>query len=369
MTNEPSKKRLRVLQIGPDRLARGGIASLLHAMGENAASFENMGVELQFVGTTRPGSSGVFHKATAFVHAVCHVVRVLAKSEVDVVHIHAALKGSLIRKTMFAWICILFRARYVFQIHNGGFFDRYPEIASPGRFFVRIALHRAEYVIVLSRYMRELALKVGTVSADRCVIIYNGIADPVHGQLPLVEKHAGATKIVFLGLISEAKGVPTLLEAVEILGDRVGEFSLTVYGTGDILAFEKELTSRGLNKTVTYGGWIGGKEKISVLSSADIFVLPSRSEGFSVAVLEAMAHGLPIISTSIPGVVDAVRNHIEAVLVAPGDAAALAVAIRKLLKDPDARIRMGVAARRRYLEYFTMEKMAAELSEIYALCV
>lgn len=367
--NEPSKKRLRVLHIGPDRQARGGIASLLHAMGESATSFENMGVELQFTGTTRPGGSGVLHKAMAFVHAVCRVAGALVKSEVHIVHIHAALKGSLVRKTLFAWICILFRARYVFQIHNGGFFDRYPKMSDLGRFFVRVALHRAEYVIVLSRHMRELALKERVVSADRCAIVYNGIADPVHGNLPIAEDRGGAVQIIFLGLISEAKGVPTLLEAVESLGDRFGEFSLTVYGAGDVLTFERELTSRGLNKVVTYGGWIVGEEKISVLSSADIFVLPSRSEGFSVAVLEAMAHGLPIISTSIPGVVDAVRDGVEAMLVAPDDAAALAAAIRKLLGNPDVRTRLGVAARRRYLDYFTLEKMAAELCRIYASCV
>lgn len=367
--NEPSKRRLRALQIGPDKRARGGIASLLHAMGEGATAFENMGVELQFASTTRPSGSGVLHKAMAFLHALCRVGGALVKSEVDVVHIHAALKGSLFRKTLIAWICILFGARYVFQIHNGGFFDRYPKMVGPGRFFVRVALRRAEYVIVLSNYMRERALKECFVSADRCAIVYNGIADPVHGRSPIEGEHAGAVRIIFLGLISEAKGVPTLLDAVEILRGRVGEFTLTVYGAGDILAFEKVLTSRRLNKVVTYGGWIGGEEKISVFSSADIFVLPSRSEGFSVAVLEAMAHGLPIISTSIPGVLDAVRNNIEALLVAPGDAVALAVAIRKLIDNQDVRIRLGVAARRRYLEYFTLEKMAAELYRIYASCV
>ncbi|NLP62043.1 glycosyltransferase family 4 protein [Paraburkholderia sacchari] len=358
-----------MLHIGPDREARGGIASVLRVMGESSALFENVGVELRFVGTTLSGGRSLLPKAMVFLRAIWCLVIALARSEIDIVHIHSALKGSLVRKTLFAGICCLFRKRYVFQIHNGGFFERYSKMAGTSRLIVRLALRRAERVIVLSDHMRERAVEGGILSADRCAIVYNGIADPLHGHVPLMRRDHGAVRIVFLGLISEAKGIGSLLSAVENLADMTGEFFVTVYGTGEIASFEKELMSRRLNEVISYGGWIDGEEKQAVLASADIFVLPSRSEGFSVAVLEAMAHGLAIVSTAIPGIVDAVRNDIEAMLVAPDDAAALATAIRDLLGNSELRVKLGAAARRRYLECFTVEKMACDLSEIYTSCV
>lgn len=367
--NLSSQNPLRVLHIGPDREARGGIASLLCAMEESATSFENRGISLQFVSTTGAGDSKAPAKTGAFLRALGRVLKIVLKAEVDLVHVHTALNGSLIRKTIFAWICYLSGMPYVFQIHNGGFFDRYSVMTGSSRLFVRLALRNSARVIVLSRHMQNLALRSGAVSEDRCVLVYNGITDPLRGEVPGKERYAGAVQIVFLGLISVAKGVPTLLDAIEILKPDFGRFSVAIYGSGDVSNFEKEVIDRDLSDVVTYGGWIGGEKKDSILKGADIFVLPSKNEGFSVAVLEAMAHGLTIASTSIPGVVDAVRNGIEAILVQPGDAMALADAIRELVDDPGLQLRLGQAARQRYLACFTLERMADRLSSIYLDCV
>lgn len=360
-----SQKPLQVLHVGPDRDARGGIASMLCAMGENAKSFESRGISLRFVSTTRSGDNSVLAKTGTFFWAVCLLLKVIVKAEVDIVHIHTALKGSLIRKALFAWVCYLSKTSYIFHIHNGGFFDRYLAMRGVNRLFVRQVLKKSACVVVLSKYMQELALQTGAISIDQCALIYNGILDPLQGGVPRREQHAGAVKIVFLGLMSAAKGLPTLLDAIETLKPDLTKFSVSVYGNGDILKFEKDLIDRGLNNAVTYGGWIDTEKKDFVLKAADIFVLPSRSEGFSVAILEAMAHGLTIVSTSIPGVVDAVRNNTEAILVPPDNAMALANAIRELVDDRGLRIRLGLAARQRYLFCFTWEKMAGELSTIY----
>lgn len=363
-----SRRPLRVLHIGPDRDARGGIASLLRAMTDSATSFKNRGISLQFVSTTQSDGSGAFAKAGAFLHAIGRVLTAVLKPGVDIVHIHTALKGSLIRKTIFAWICYLCRMPYIFQIHNGGFFDRYSEMTGLSRLFVCRALKNAACVIVLSQHMRELALQSGAVSADRCVLVYNGILDPLRGDEPGKGQHTGVVRIVFLGLLSAAKGVPTLLDAIEIIQPNPAKLSVTVYGSGGVYDFKNEITDRGLSHIIAYGGWVGLEEKNSVLKDADIFVLPSKREGFSVAVLEAMAHGLAIVSTSIPGVVDAVRNDIEAILVPSGDVMALAAAIRELGDDQELRLRLGLAARQRYLTYFTLEKMADELGAVYFGC-
>lgn len=363
------KKQLRVLHIGPDRGARGGIASLLCAMGESAASFGDRGISLQFISTTRSDNKRMLVKIGVFFRAIGDVLNAILKAEVDIVHIHTALKGSLIRKAIFAWICYLAGVPYIFQVHNGAFFDRYLIAKGLNRLFVRLVLRNSARVVVISQYMRNLGLQTGAVSADQCILIYNGIDDPLRGEIPGKEWHASRVKIVFLGLLSVAKGIPTLLDAIKILAPDFGKFSVSIYGSGDVSSFERNLVDRGLSDVVTYGGWIGGERKDSILNEADIFVLPSRNEGFSVAILEAMAHGLAIVSTSIPGVVDAVRSGVEAILVPPDNEMALADAILALIDDPELRLQFGQAARQRYMAHFTLEKMADELSFVYRECV
>jgi glycosyltransferase involved in cell wall biosynthesis len=93
--------------------------------------------------------------------------------------------------------------------------------------------------------------------------------------------------------------------------------------------------------------------------NADIFVLPSTYEGFPVAILEAMAAGLPVVATAVAGVPEAVLPGRSGLLVPPEDAAALAGALGELAADPERRRSMGLAARRELEQHFTIEKVGA----------
>lgn len=360
---------VRVLHIGPDRNARGGIASLLHSFEENCDFFRAQNIDMRLISTTRPFGCGAVIKLWMFIRAVISFISIAARSDVDLVHIHSALKGSLLRKTVFSWLCMFMGIPYLFHIHNGEFFENYSRMSRIGRYFVSRAMRNAARTIVLSRHMRAAAIDSRITRPDQCALIYNGIADPLDGpktRRPLAGK---CIQVIFLGLLAPAKGIPTLFDAIERLKGRCSEFRLTAYGSGDVAEFLREVATRNLNDVVTYGGWIGPSEKQDVLARADVFVLPSHSEGFSIAILEAMAYGLPIVSTSIPGVAEAVRDGEEALLVSPGDGVAFAIALGKLIGDEDLRMELGQAARHRYLGYFSLEKMAAELGLIYRKCL
>jgi glycosyltransferase involved in cell wall biosynthesis len=120
----------------------------------------------------------------------------------------------------------------------------------------------------------------------------------------------------------------------------------------------------------------------AILWALDIFVMPSLSEGLGVALLEAMACGLPAVAARVGGIVDAVRDDDvqdadhdadrdgpTGVLVAPGDADALARALAHLGADGTARDAMGAAARRRAVERFSMASMARRTVELYRACL
>jgi glycosyltransferase involved in cell wall biosynthesis len=100
-------------------------------------------------------------------------------------------------------------------------------------------------------------------------------------------------------------------------------------------------------------------------SSCDLYVTASSKEGLPLAPLEAMASGLAVIATKVPGHQDVVIDGTTGLLVPPGDDAAMSVAIESLLADPGLRRRMGQAGRERVRKAFTMQSMVAKTAEVY----
>ncbi len=111
-----------------------------------------------------------------------------------------------------------------------------------------------------------------------------------------------------------------------------------------------------------------GEAKADELAWADLFVFPTsyRNEGQPLVVLEAMAASLAIVATDYRGIPDTVRDGREALLVEPGDVAALAAGLERLAGEPDLRARLGAAARARYEERFVPERMDPELAALLA---
>jgi glycosyltransferase involved in cell wall biosynthesis len=108
-----------------------------------------------------------------------------------------------------------------------------------------------------------------------------------------------------------------------------------------------------------------GREKLAFLQGADVFVLPSRNESFGIANLEAMATGLPVISTRTGAIPEYLQTEVHGLLVEPGDAMALAGAMRRLMDDGELRLRLGDAARQRAREY-DWNVVAASVAAVYA---
>lgn len=151
-------------------------------------------------------------------------------------------------------------------------------------------------------------------------------------------------KIVALGRLSREKGFDLLIEAFASVACEWPEWSLEIWGEGpERSALEKLVMEAGISGRVRLPG--STQAPLSVLRAASLFVLPSRVEGFPNALLEAMAAGLPVLAAdcrSGPG--EIVRDGVDGLLVAPGDAAALAEGIRRLLGDSALRARLAARA-------------------------
>jgi glycosyltransferase involved in cell wall biosynthesis len=174
---------------------------------------------------------------------------------------------------------------------------------------------------------------------------------------PVLSLGRDTTLVVYTGRLSEEKGLTCLVDAwAKVLRNR-GNARLWLVGEGplrDQLAEQIErLRIRG--RCVLVGSFDSVEE---LLAAADLFVLPSRHEGMSIALLEAMANGLPVIASDIPGNRDLIESGTTGKLFPEDDSAALAQTIEEMLDAPDGGFFLGKAARERIEQHFTLKTMA-----------
>ena len=144
------------------------------------------------------------------------------------------------------------------------------------------------------------------------------------------------------------KNIGAVLEAVSMLNRGAEEYRLTVAGDGP-LRTQLENTSKrmGLSNSVTFLGWVEGTDQMRALyANSDVFVLPSANEGISTALTEAMAAGLPVVSTSVGGLADIVQDGQNSVVLREPSPAAIATGIRQLRENPEAASALGAEGSR-----------------------
>jgi glycosyltransferase involved in cell wall biosynthesis len=166
-----------------------------------------------------------------------------------------------------------------------------------------------------------------------------------------------------VGNLTPKKAHGDLIEAVSIVRRRLPDVRLVLVGQGPL---ERDLRERvrglGLNEAVVFAGY--RTDATRLMAAFDVFVLPSRFEGLSIALLEAMALGRAVVATRVGGSPEVIEDGDSGILAEAGDPGALAEAIRSLLDDPSRRARMGQAARRR-AGRFDIGAAAARMEEVY----
>lgn len=196
----------------------------------------------------------------------------------------------------------------------------------------------------------------------------------VYPGVPLSDRAAGMTRpargraasvIGAAGRLVRLKGHADLLRAAALLRAGWPALRVEIAGEGpERPALQDEARRLGLEDRVTFLGW---QTDISpALARWDVLVQPSLDEGFGLAALEAMAAGLPVVATRVGGLPEVVDEGSTGLLVPPADPASLAAALERLLRHPDLGSAMGAAGRERARAHFSVERMVAATSEVYA---
>ena len=233
----------------------------------------------------------------------------------------------------------------------------------------RLAVERAERVIAVSAQMRADILAHFRVDPDRVVVIHNGVDADAFARTErrdaLARHGVRPPYALFVGRISEQKGIFGLLEAADALPEGV-ELVLCA-SSPDTPELQARLAAAVVGRPRIR--WINAmlpvEEVVQLYSHAAVFVCPSIYEPFGLINLEAMACGTPVVASRVGGIPEVVVDGETGLLVEPGDPAALAAALRRVLDDPARAARMGEAGRRRVEAHFSWDRIAERTMEIY----
>jgi glycosyltransferase involved in cell wall biosynthesis len=217
----------------------------------------------------------------------------------------------------------------------------------------RVAAHVAVGLRTARIVEEEAKLPRGSVRT-----IHNGVPDVPIDPLPRL---ASGPVVGSLGRLDPQKGYDVLIEALASLPDTTAVLVGDGPARDDLEGLARD---RGVGDRVLFTGW--SSEPRRYLSGFDVFVLPSRYEGFPLSIIEAMLAGLPVVATDVGSVSECVRNGEAGVLVPPDDHAALVEALARLLGDQVVRARLGARGREVASASFTDTTMARSYEQLYA---
>jgi glycosyltransferase involved in cell wall biosynthesis len=289
-------------------------------------------------------------------------IKLLTK-KYELCYVALAFKGSFLKDAPFVLLCKLFRKRILIHLHGKG--------ATEGarkwyyRQLLKVTFKRTK-VVLLSWLLYPDVKKY--VKKDNVYVCPNGVptVDYVHA-----ERQSKETKLLFLSNLIETKGVIVFLDAMRLLKDKGYTFKCDFVGGEskdiNVIRFEEELENRGLKGIVSYQGRKYGKEKNEVFDNSDVFVFHTfyDNECFPLVLLEAMQHGLPIVTTNEGAIADIVKNGVNGFICKRRNAQSLADCLSMLIENESLRLEMGRTNYMKYHESFTIECFENTLHDIF----
>jgi len=286
-----------------------------------------------------------------------------------------------LRDSAYVLLARVMSARAVLHF-NGATFDRFYAGRGPiFRWYVRLVLRRAHSIVVPADRLRSQFEDIQ--SQVPVFFLHNALTGSRYAALSSAPRtRRDGFNVVFIGHVSEAKGALDLIRAVPKIVAAVPAFRLRL--AGQIISDDSnsEFMDRaqrkhsdprvladeiGVTRFVDFLGPVSAERVVELLREADVFALPSYSEGFSIAMLEAMAAGLPLVLTPVGAAPEILAPNENCLFVTPGSPPALAEAVCRLAADAGLRERMAEANRRLVSERFLEQHFSRRVAELTVL--
>ncbi len=302
--------------------------------------------------------------------AAARIAALAVRGRVSVLHVNVAERGSVVRKGVLAGVARLFGVPVVLHLHAAQIVAFYDGLPRAGQWLVRRMFRSAALCVVLGEPWRRWVGSLGVPDA-RIRVLRNGVPRLAGWRA----RAAGEPfRLLFLGNLFERKGIADLLDALAhvdaaggpVVGAGAAACVLVVAGGGDVARYSARATALGLGERVRFAGWVDQAEAAACLARADALVLPSYDEGLPLVILEALSLGVPVVTTPVGAIPEVLSDGDTALLVPPGDIAALAGALRRLAGDPALAARLSECGRALYEREFTLPVFAERVAALHA---
>ncbi|HEX8264218.1 MAG TPA: glycosyltransferase family 4 protein [Pyrinomonadaceae bacterium] len=359
-------KKSRVLMVGMHLTkTRGGISTLIAEILKSPLKedFEFTYIESQ------AEDFGKFGKAFLALSAIARFVWICITKRPNLVYVHLGSNASLYRESIFIFLAKLFGKKVITHFHAGDVDNYYPFQSKIGQKFIQTALGLSDSFIAVSQ---ESAKQLRDITQSQNIsVITNAIDTSVFNgdkKSSTDEPGGDAVRLLFVGAVGKLKGEKDLIKALALLRDNKPNLKISFlgYGAENLKDYCEKFE---IGNLVEYLGAVPMNERIEFFRRSDIFVLPTYAEAMPMSVIEAMAAGLPVISTRVGGIPELIEDGVDGILFAPGDVGALAEKISFLLNNKDTRIRIGKKAKQKAREQMDFRVYVNKLRTLlFAMC-
>lgn len=341
----------KVLVVATSRYTRGGITSVVkaHESGEQWKKYH-----CRWIQSHRDG--GKIRKIWYLLTSLCEYLCLLPFY--DIVHIHVGVRNSVRRKLLFARIGKIFRKKIIVHFHPAS--ERHlvdPKYINQFKSLFDLS----DLLVVLAPYWMDVIKKT---FPDR-----NYKMDYLYNPCPIVQRDSSKQEnvILFAGTLIERKGYNRLLQAFSKISNKYPDWRLEYAGNGAIEKAKELRKELGIPENqVKFLGWVSGSEKIETFQRASIYCLPSNGEGFPMGVLDAIAYGIPVVTTPVGGIVDAMTNGKDCLIYDIYNIDQLAECLDSLMGSLEKRKQLQENADKLVEGVFNVKNICSRLDTIYS---
>ncbi len=347
---------MKILEVGPSETrSRGGMAEVIRGIRESKVLRGEFEVDSfpSYVDGSLP---------VRLLYSLYGYLRFLTCfRNYDLFHIHTAERGSTFRKNFYLRTVKRAGKRAVVHVHGAEYLTFYDGLDGRKKELVADFFRQADLVLALSDSWKEELERRFPMQA--CRTLYNGV-EPAELQPAVSDPAERRNSFLMLGRLGERKGTYDLIAAAELALRQNPALKLCLAGDGEVDQVRALVKEKGLEHNITAPGWIGREERLRRLRDAATVVLPSYHEGLPISILEGMAAGKAIISTTV-GAIPEVVGPENGILIAPGDISALADALLRCSGSPRLLAEMSENNRKKVEQEFSIQRMHQQLAAYY----
>lgn len=314
---------INVLMIGSDNSVKGGITSVIKQL--LSFNWKESNVNIKFIPSYHSKNTLIY-----FIKAFFKILFYCIFKRPDILHIHMSYKGSFYRKYVIQAIAVIFSIPSIIHLHGSEFEVFYNKSNRFQKIIIRNFLRSATTVLVLGEKWKSVISKIEPNTHVQ--ILRNTVKNPNK----TVKYTSKPFNILFSGVLIKRKGVADLIKALNYLKIEYNidhnDIKLSIAGEGPELSNLINLSNQlELLKMVNFEGWKENYEMEKLLISSQLFALPSYNEGLPISILEAISYGLPVVSTNVGSIDEAVNEN--GLLVKPNNHKELAFSIKEMMVE------------------------------------